>query len=339
MAATEAEHASATRRAHSDEQERRVASAAVLVSVVVPVRDGAATLRELVAALERQTLPRERFEVVIADDGSKAPPEQLASGGRVRVLAGPPTNSYAARNRGAAASRGEILAFCDADCVPEPDWLERGLAALEHSDVVAGRFRFVVPESRTVWTLLDMDSSKDHELLVRLGIAETANLFLRRETFDRVGGFDGTTREHGDFDFVERCVQAGACLAYADDAVVWHPARTTAKSLFRAHWIYSRGYAERRAMHRRQVEGLKLRTWIPGVSVIRARRRNGLPLTLATPWLKRNGVDPTGRERLGALPLMYLVMPYWRNLAQIVGAVAGVRRRREPGDRTTGSPT
>jgi glycosyltransferase involved in cell wall biosynthesis len=327
MSATDVGPAAAggSRRAHGHNDP--MPSTAV-VSVIVPVRDGERTLGALLEALERQTLPRERFEVVIADDGSRRPPLGLASpDGHVRVLPGPPTNSYAARNRAVDGSCGELLAFCDADCLPEPEWLERGLAALESTDVVAGRFRFDVPERRTVWTLLDMDSSKDHELLVRLGLAETANLFLRRELFDRVGGFDGTTREHGDFDFVERCVEAGARLTYADDVVVGHPVRTSARSLLRAHWLYSRGYAERTAMHRRPVEGLKLRTWVPAVSMIRARRRTGMPLTVATPWLARNGVRPTWRERLLSIPLMYLVMPYWRNAAQVVGAAAGRRRR------------
>ena len=265
---------------------------------------------------------------MIADDGSTELPVEVATeDGHVRVLPGPATNSYAARNRGVAASSGEILAFCDADCVPDPDWLERGLAALESGDMIAGRFRFAVPEPRTVWTLIDMDSSKDHRLLVGLGLAETANLFVRRQLFDRVGGFDGDISEHGDFDFVERCVQAGASLRYAHDVVVWHPARSRGTSVLRAHWIYCRGYAERSAMRRMPVDGLRLRTWVPVVSTLRARRRNGLPLTVATPWLKENGVDPSWRERVLSLPLLYLVMPYWRNVAQLVGAIEGIRRR------------
>jgi hypothetical protein len=299
-----------------------------LVSVIVPVRNGAHFLATLIEALDRQTLPRDQFEVVIADDGSTQPPVDLqTSDGHVRVLPGPPTNSYAARNRAVTASRGAILAFCDADCRPDPEWLSSGVADLANGDVIAGRFRFIVPDHRTVWTLIDMDSSKNHELLVSGGLAETANLFLRRELFDRVGGFDEAVDEHGDFDFVERCVESGASLRYAESAVCWHPARTAASKLLRAHWVYSRGYAERAAMRREQVEGLKLRNWVPVVQTVRARRRAGLALTLATSWLAENGVHPTRREQILSLPLMYLVLPYLRNTAQVVGAVEGIRRR------------
>src|SRR5918994_710675 len=84
----------------------------------------------------------------------------------------------------------------------EPSRLEQGLRALAETDVLAGRIRFAVSQPRTVWTLVDMDSSKDHEHQVRVGVAETANLFLRRELFDRVGGLDGSISEYGDFEFV-----------------------------------------------------------------------------------------------------------------------------------------
>ena len=304
------------------------------VSVIVPVRDGAKLLEELLAALDRQTVPRDTFEIVVADDGSERPPVELStSDGHVRVLPGPPTSSYAARNRAVTESNGEILAFCDADCVPEPEWIERGVAALENADLVAGRITFAVPDERTVWTLLDMDTSKNQELLVSRGRAETANLFVRRERFDAIGGFDDTVTEHGDFDFAERSVAAGAVLHYGDDVVVAHPARTTATSVLRAHWIYCRGYAERSVLRREQVEGLKLRNWVPVVNTVRSRRRNGLALTPATAWLAENGVHPTRGERLLSLPLTYLVLPYFRNVAQVVGALEGRRRRRVEADR------
>jgi GT2 family glycosyltransferase len=303
--------------------------AEVLVSVVVPVRNGAADLRALVAALERQTLSRDSFEVVIGDDGSTdGGAEAVATAdGWVRVAPGPPRNSYAARNRAVRASRAPVLAFCDADCRPEPEWLEQGLAALGRTDLAAGRVRFLVPPERTVWTLVDMDGTKDHARQVRQGTAETCNLFLRRETFERVGRFDESLPEHGDFDFVERCVAAGLRLEFAAAAAVWHPARVRARSFLRALWIYNRWYAARESRVSRLPEALKLRNWMPLVQPVRARRRWGRSLGPDRAWLGEHGVCPTAAETMRALPVMYLLVPYLRGAAQVQGWWDGRRLR------------
>jgi glycosyltransferase involved in cell wall biosynthesis len=305
-------------------------SRAVAVSVIVPARNARADLHALVRALERQTLPRRKFEVLIADDGSddNGAADLEDEHGWIRVLPGPPLNSYAARNRAVAAATAPILAFCDADCRPEPLWLEKGVSAVEEADLAAGRIRFALPERRTVWTLLDMDSFKDHSRQVEQGTAETANLFVRRTVYDSCGGFDDSLPEHGDFDFVQRCLAAGVRLVYAPDAIVWHPTRDRGRPFLRAVWIYNRWYAAREARAGRLPEGLKLRSWVPVVQRVRARRRWGQSLDGPDRrWLAANDVRARPRERLTALPLMYLVVPYLSGVAQLVGWRDGKRLR------------
>jgi GT2 family glycosyltransferase len=304
--------------------------ARLLASVVVPVRnDRGAHLRKLIAALAEQTLPRDSFEVLIGDDGSTdGSTDGLATDdGWVRVLRGEQRNSYAARNRAARAARAPVLAFCDSDCVPEPEWLEAGLAALRDADAAAGLIRFLVPERRTIWTLLDMDSTKDHEREVAQRNAETANLFVRRELYDRVDGFDDTIPEHGDFDFAERCVQAGARLVFAPEAVVWHPTKNEARPFLRTLWIMHRWYAARQVRDGHRPLGLKLRWWVPVLLHLRWRKRSGRSLGLDRYWLAQQGVTPRLRENLLALPLMYVFLPYFEGTAQLRGWWTGRRLR------------
>ena len=309
--------------------ERSEEAGAPLVSVIVPVRnDRSAHLRTLLEALEAQTLPRSSFEIVIGDDGSTdGSTDGLATDdGWVRVLAGPQRNSYAARNRAARGARARVLAFCDSDCRPEPHWLEAGLAAIEDADLAAGRIRFIVPERRTIWTLIDMDTTKNHEREVEIGNAETANLFVRREVYERIGGFDDTIPEHGDFDFALRAVASGAKLVYAPHAEAWHPTRDTARPFLKMAWIMHRWYAAREVRAGRRPLGLKLRWWVPFIHM-RWRRRSGRPLGLDRHWLGQNGVRPRLRDNLLAVPLIYVLLPWFEGLAQVRGWFDGRRLR------------
>ncbi len=104
-------------------------------SVVIPSCHHPALLLKCLDALGRQRLTRDKFEVIIVDDGNSSDTatavslftRQIAQSGsplEVRYLAQPQQRGYAAaRNRGYAAARGWIIAFTDDDCLPEPDWL------------------------------------------------------------------------------------------------------------------------------------------------------------------------------------------------------------------------
>jgi len=95
------------------------------VSVVVPTRNRAQMLRELLSALERQEY--ESFEVIVVDDASEDETAVLLAGwqgpNRRAFRLPRPWGSYAARNRGVEEARGLLVAFTDDDCRPEPGWL------------------------------------------------------------------------------------------------------------------------------------------------------------------------------------------------------------------------
>ena len=300
------------------------------VTVIVPVRDGGSDVAGVVAALQAQTLDRARFEVIIADDGST---DGAADGldtadGWLVTLPGPPLNPYAARNRAAAAARGRVLAFCDADCRPEPTWLERGLSALRTADVAAGLVRFIPPARLTAWSLVDMDTFLDQERTVRTGGAVTANLFLHRDRFERLGGFDGSLANGGDQEFVRRCVADGARLVFTPEAVVAHPTRDAARELLGKTWLVNRRHAARESRAGRRPGRLTLRSQVPLVHQLRSRRRTGRSLALDSKRLADSGIRPTLWDHARAVPVMYVVMPYLATAAQALGWLDGRRLRR-----------
>jgi glycosyltransferase involved in cell wall biosynthesis len=133
-----------------------------------------------------------------------------------RVTDGTGRGPGAARNAGVAASTGEILAFTDADCIPEPGWLRAGVEALRSADLVQGRVIAdgpVGPFDRTVRV-----PRFSH-------LYETANLFVRRERFP---GFEPWLDPARSKELAEdvwlgwRIRRSGGRVAFAEQAVVKH---------------------------------------------------------------------------------------------------------------------
>jgi glycosyltransferase involved in cell wall biosynthesis len=202
------------------------------ISVVVPCHGAARTLPDLLDGLEGQTLDPGRFEVLLvdpfADGGHRVVEERSRSSNGVplRLVRSPLSGGPAVkRNLGARAARGRLLAFTDADCVPEPNWLSAGLEAFERGfQVVQGRT--VVPAGAQR-TLLSHGVTVERDV----GLHETCNIFYGEEVFRRLGGFpEHWYRRFGvpfgeDADLGWRARRAGAPYVFESRAVVVHPVR------------------------------------------------------------------------------------------------------------------
>ena len=174
----------------------------LLVSVVVPTCGRPDLLQRCRAALERQSLPRSRYEILVADDTA--------------LRSGP----AAARNRGWRRARAPIVAFTDDDTVPDARWLEEGIAAVRRgADAAVGRTVMPIPRPPT-------DYERNESGLERAEFI-TANCFVRRYVLERLGGFDESFRlpwrEDSDLHF--RLLEGGLRIARAERAVVVHPVR------------------------------------------------------------------------------------------------------------------
>ena len=264
------------------------------VSVVIPARDAEAMIGRTVAAVMGQELDGP-FEVLVVDDGSTDGTAENARAAGARVVSNETALGPAdARNAGVAASTAPLIAFTDADCVPAPGWLQAGVAALEHADLAQGR---VEPEP-------DVPVGPfDHVITVReeTGLYETANLFVRREWFDRVGGFrafiDPSQGHFGeDLVFGWEVRRAGGRAAFAQNALVHHEVVKRPASA----WIAERKRLRLFPAATRVVPELRSR-WFLGVFL--SRRTAKLDLAVAAVLLSLRTRRPW---------LLLLALPYAR---------------------------
>lgn len=215
------------------------------ISVVLPVYNQGAELRECLRGLSAQTLPSEQYEILVVDNGSTEPIEDIVSEfPRCLYVSERAVGLYAARNAGVARAKGEIVAFIDADCYPEPDWLEKGhryFFGPQDFAYVGGRVSIKGRTEKRPNFVQEYDAlfSLNQERHMRVNeFAVTANLFVRRDVLERVGRFNSDLRSGGDQLLGRRIKALRYHTCYAEDVVVMHPATSSVRVLLRRQTRY-----------------------------------------------------------------------------------------------------
>jgi cellulose synthase/poly-beta-1,6-N-acetylglucosamine synthase-like glycosyltransferase len=278
------------------------------VSVVVCVRDGAPALPALFAGLAAQDV---EHEVVVVDNGSRDRTADVARRLGAVVVDVPERRRGRARNAGALAADGALLAFTDAGCVPRPGWLGGLVGGLAEAELAAGPV--------VVRTTAQPNACERFEALWRfpqernvreLGIAATANLGVRADALRSWGGFDAALHVGEDADLCLRAGARGASIAWCPEAAVEETASATLRAVARRG--FDRALAQE-TLHRRH-----------GLRPDRSFRHPG-PLLRGDWVLRRFGIEPDSvpaRERAAVLRVARVDYA-----ARMAGSAVGVLRR------------
>ena len=237
-----------------------------LVSIVVPTYARPERLRECLVSLARQTMPGDTFEVVVVDDGSPqpvVPPEATTPAGpTIRIIRQQNAGPSAARNRGAAEARGELIALTDDDCLPMPDWLESLVTAHRQcpdslvggitfngltNDVFATTSQMIID---LVYEHFNTDESSAYFLT-------SNNILCSRATYSEIGGFDTTFARAGaeDRDFCDRWRASGRLLRLVPAAKLEHRHAQNLQQFLGLHYRYGRGAYSYQAKRRLRGSG------------------------------------------------------------------------------------
>ncbi|MDH3539395.1 MAG: glycosyltransferase [Acidimicrobiia bacterium] len=217
------------------------------VTVVVPMRNNAATIGEQLEALSSQQY--EGFwEVVVVDNGSTDGSLETAARYASRfqdfrvVDASEIRGVSHARNAGAAAGRGEVILFTDADDVVGEGWIAALVAGLERADLAGGPLdeSSLNPEYAREWGDPPIPTDRFNVVAGYLPNARGNNVGIRRSVFDAIGGWNEEYRFAEDVELCWRAANAGYRLVFVPEAVVLYRRRHTVLGLARQQFVRGR---------------------------------------------------------------------------------------------------
>lgn len=211
-----------------------------MISVIIPTYKDEIALEKCLKALSNQTFDKSQFEVLVVNN---FPEKELDISIlkfpllKLHLLTESVLGSYAARNKAISVARGEILAFTDSDCIPEEDWLEKGMEIFKTDfkneiGILTGPVSLFF---RDLNRLSDAEVYEKYtgfttEAYAKEGHAITANWFSYASVIKEFGGFNSKLKSNGDSELSGK-ISSGYSVKYSPKIRINHPARYYTKDL------------------------------------------------------------------------------------------------------------
>jgi glycosyltransferase involved in cell wall biosynthesis len=217
-------------------------------SVIVPSFNRQEEIRELLDSFTRLQFPPEKYELIIADDGSTDGTETLVREYRqqcnftLHFYRQENRGPGMARNMGMEKAKGDFFIFIDSDCTVSPQWLQAIETDLhrEQADAFGGPDSYregfsplLKAINYAMTSFITTGGIRGHK---KKGLGKyyprSFNMGLSREVYEKIGGF-GALRHGQDIEFSHRIIQSGAKVILVPHAIVYHKRRTSVKKFFR----------------------------------------------------------------------------------------------------------
>ncbi|MBI4239555.1 glycosyltransferase [Candidatus Uhrbacteria bacterium] len=239
------------------------------ISVIIPAYNEERFITDALDALECQTFPRNEFEVIVVDNASTDSTALLArQHGADKIICESKKGTNQARQTGLNASRGRIVAFLDADCVPPPGWLDRIYEKLTEKKTtksiatalgvkkqkrvaIAGAYVFYSEMTNSLyimqeiyrWIVMPTLGSVMGKLFQRGGVVIGGNFATLKKNFKKIGGIDTTFEFFGDDASIARRFGELGYVEYDPRLyVMTSDRRFKREGLMKTNWEYAKNY-------------------------------------------------------------------------------------------------
>lgn len=198
-----------------------------MISVIIPAYNAEKTLPYTLRALQNQTLPRNLYEVIVIDDGSRDGTMDVAREFGVRCRRQNKESPAAARNLGVRIARGDVVLFTDSDCIPKEDWIEKMVKPFEDPRVAGVMGRYLTRQKEPAARFSQLEFEERFSIIKNFDSIDLVPSFaaaFRRSVFEEVGGFDAhyPLANNEDVELSYKIASRGYKMLYADDAIVYH---------------------------------------------------------------------------------------------------------------------
>jgi len=203
----------------------RAVQAGHLFSVIIPMRNEEENIARCLTSLQHLQIAAEEFEVIVVDNGSGDHSVEVArqfqQSINLKILERPGIYISGARNAGAGVARGSYLAFLDADCEAKPDWLSQAASMISRgSPGIFGSF-YLIPDGSS-WVARNWYGDRERKESGEVSDLPGGDLFVSRELFCRLQGFDESIQTNEDFEFCQRARADGMSICSLPELSVIH---------------------------------------------------------------------------------------------------------------------
>jgi cellulose synthase/poly-beta-1,6-N-acetylglucosamine synthase-like glycosyltransferase len=211
------------------------------VSIIVAALNSEQTIGECLKSIFELDYPKDSFEVIVMDGGSRDATVQIAEKYPAKVVS-TPLNAPAAYNHAMKTITNEVLGFIDADAKVEKEWLSKLVPHLAEPQVAGVSGGIETWNEENAWARCIGYEMKNRYARIGkyVGRVATMNLLLKKSVIEEAGGFDENLPSQYDTDLGFRMAAKGYRIAYEPSAKCYHFNRATVRAYFRQQLQYGK---------------------------------------------------------------------------------------------------